>query len=133
MVYLRGHEGRGIGLSHKLRAYQLQDDEGLDTVDANLALGLPVDSREYGVGAQILRDLGVTSIRLMSNNPAKFTGLADYGVTISERIALRVSPNPENVAYLRTKATRMDHELAENTTTDPAPHANTVPQEESAS
>jgi 3,4-dihydroxy 2-butanone 4-phosphate synthase/GTP cyclohydrolase II len=111
LVYLRGHEGRGIGLSHKLRAYQLQDDEGLDTLDANLALGLPVDSREYGVGAQILRDLGVTSVRLMTNNPAKFTGLADYGVTIAERVPLRVPPNPHNAGYLDTKAARLDHDL----------------------
>ncbi|MCW2789612.1 MAG: bifunctional 3,4-dihydroxy-2-butanone 4-phosphate synthase/GTP cyclohydrolase [Aeromicrobium sp.] len=111
LVYLRGHEGRGIGLSHKLRAYALQDDEGLDTVDANLALGLPVDSREYGVGAQILRDVGVTSVRLLTNNPAKFTGLTDYGITITERVPLRVTPNPQNASYLMTKATRLGHEL----------------------
>jgi 3,4-dihydroxy 2-butanone 4-phosphate synthase/GTP cyclohydrolase II len=111
LVYLRGHEGRGIGLSHKLRAYTLQDEQGLDTVDANLALGLPVDSREYGVGAQVLRDVGVTSVRLMTNNPAKFTGLTDYGITITGRVPLYVSPNSENVAYLSTKAARMAHEL----------------------
>jgi 3,4-dihydroxy 2-butanone 4-phosphate synthase/GTP cyclohydrolase II len=120
VVYLRGHEGRGIGLSHKLRAYQLQDDDGLDTVDANLALGLPVDSREYGVGAQILRDLGISSVRLMTNNPAKFTGLADYGITISDRVPLRVTPNAQNAGYLRTKAVRMDHQLADT----PAPETN---------
>jgi len=114
VVYLRGHEGRGIGLSHKLRAYQLQDQDGLDTVDANLALGLPVDSREYGVGAEILRDLGVSSVRLMTNNPAKFTGLSDYGITISDRVPLRVAPNPQNAGYLLTKATRLDHELGDN-------------------
>jgi len=111
VLYLRGHEGRGIGLTHKLRAYQLQDDSGLDTVDANLALGLPVDSREYGVGAQILRDLGVSSIRLMSNNPAKFAGLSAYGITITERMPLRVTPNDRNADYLHTKATRLDHDL----------------------
>jgi 3,4-dihydroxy 2-butanone 4-phosphate synthase/GTP cyclohydrolase II len=115
VVYLRGHEGRGIGLSHKLRAYQLQDDDGLDTVDANLALGLPVDSREYGVGAQILRDLGISSVRLMTNNPAKFTGLSDYGITITERVPLRVAPNQHNADYLKTKATRLDHTLGEGT------------------
>jgi 3,4-dihydroxy 2-butanone 4-phosphate synthase/GTP cyclohydrolase II len=113
LVYLRGHEGRGIGLSHKLRAYSLQDDEGLDTVDANLAQGLPVDSREYGVGAQILRDIGVTSARLMTNNPAKFTGLTDYGITITGRVPLRVTPNEHNTAYLTTKAARLDHQLAD--------------------
>jgi len=111
VLYLRGHEGRGIGLTHKLRAYQLQDEEGLDTVDANLAQGLPVDSREYGVGAQILRDLGVSSIRLMSNNPAKFAGLSNYGITISERVPLRVTPNAQNAGYLSTKAARLDHDL----------------------
>ncbi|RJS46729.1 bifunctional 3,4-dihydroxy-2-butanone-4-phosphate synthase/GTP cyclohydrolase II [Nocardioides cavernaquae] len=111
IVYLRGHEGRGIGLTHKLRAYQLQDEAGLDTVDANLALGLPIDSREYGVGAQILRDLGISSIRLMSNNPAKFTGLSDYGITITERVPLRVTPNLHNHGYLGTKAARLDHDL----------------------
>ncbi len=111
MIYLRGHEGRGIGLSHKLQAYQLQDEEGLDTLDANLALGLPVDSREYGVGAQILRDLGITSVRLMTNNPAKFTGLADYGLTITERVPLRIAPNSHNADYLATKAARLDHDL----------------------
>jgi len=118
VVYLRGHEGRGIGLSHKLKAYQLQDEEGLDTIDANLALGLPVDSREYGVGAQILRDLGVTSIRLMSNNPAKFTGLADYGITISERVGLHVVPNPRNAGYLKTKQSRLEHTQPAEATAD---------------
>ena len=116
LVYLRGHEGRGIGLSHKLRAYQLQDEDGLDTVDANLALGLPVDSREYGVGAQILRDVGVTSVRLLTNNPAKFTGLADYGITITERVGIVIPTNQHNVTYLRTKAARLDHQLDEEDT-----------------
>jgi 3,4-dihydroxy 2-butanone 4-phosphate synthase / GTP cyclohydrolase II len=110
VVYLRGHEGRGIGLGHKLRAYQLQD-KGHDTVDANLALGLPVDSREYGIGAQILVDLGVTTMRLMTNNPAKYGGLDGYGLEIVERVPLLIEPNPENIAYLRTKRERMGHLL----------------------
>jgi 3,4-dihydroxy 2-butanone 4-phosphate synthase / GTP cyclohydrolase II len=110
VVYLRGHEGRGIGLSHKLRAYTLQD-AGLDTVDANLAQGLPVDSRDYGVGAQILHDLGVTGIRLMTNNPAKYRGLAGHGLTIVSREPIVVTPNPDNLRYLTTKCVRMDHIL----------------------
>ncbi|WP_300016626.1 bifunctional 3,4-dihydroxy-2-butanone-4-phosphate synthase/GTP cyclohydrolase II [Pseudonocardia sp.] len=110
VVYLRGHEGRGIGLSHKLRAYTLQD-AGLDTVDANLVQGLPVDSREYGVGAQILRDLGIRQIRLMTNNPAKYRGLAGHGIRILGREPLVVTPNPDNISYLTTKRTRMDHEF----------------------
>ena len=110
VVYLRGHEGRGIGLGHKLRAYQLQDN-GHDTVDANLALGLPVDSREYGIGAQILVDLGLTTMRLMTNNPAKYGGLEGYGLEIVERVPLLIEPNPENIAYLRTKRERMGHLL----------------------
>jgi len=110
VVYLRGHEGRGIGLGHKLRAYQLQD-KGHDTVDANLALGLPVDSREYGIGAQILVDLGVTTMRLMTNNPAKYGGLDGYGLEIVERVPVLIEPNPENIAYLRTRRERMGHLL----------------------
>lgn len=110
VVYLRGHEGRGIGLSHKLRAYTLQDS-GLDTVDANLAQGLPVDSREYGVGAQILRDLGVREITLMTNNPAKYRGLAGHGVRIAGRAPLVTEPNADNISYLATKRSRMGHAL----------------------
>jgi 3,4-dihydroxy 2-butanone 4-phosphate synthase/GTP cyclohydrolase II len=110
VVYLRGHEGRGIGLSHKLRAYSLQDT-GLDTVDANLAQGLPVDSREYGVGAQILRELGVREITLMTNNPAKYRGLAGHGIRITGRVPLVTQPNPDNVTYLTTKRTRLGHTL----------------------
>jgi 3,4-dihydroxy 2-butanone 4-phosphate synthase/GTP cyclohydrolase II len=110
VVYLRGQEGRGIGLSHKLRAYQLQD-AGLDTVDANLALGLPVDTREYGIGAQILRDLGVTRLSLMTNNPAKHQGLQGYGLTIVDRIPILITPNGDNLAYLRTKQNRLNHDL----------------------
>lgn len=111
VVYLRGHEGRGIGLSHKLRAYQLQDDDGLDTVDANLVQGLPVDSREYGVGAQILRDLGVRNIRLMTNNPAKYRGLAGHGLRIASREPLLIRSNPDNIAYLEAKRSRLNHAL----------------------
>jgi 3,4-dihydroxy 2-butanone 4-phosphate synthase / GTP cyclohydrolase II len=107
---MRGHEGRGIGLIHKLQAYQLQDD-GLDTVDANLALGVPADARDYGQGAQILVDLGVKSMRLLTNNPAKRIGLDGYGLTIVDRVPLPIRPNPENLRYLRTKRDRMGHEL----------------------
>jgi 3,4-dihydroxy 2-butanone 4-phosphate synthase/GTP cyclohydrolase II len=110
LVYLRGHEGRGIGIGHKIRAYSLQD-EGRDTVDANLELGLPVDSREYGIGAQILVDLGITTIRLMTNNPAKYGGLEGFGLEITERVPLLSQPNPENLHYLRTKRERMGHLL----------------------
>jgi len=108
VLYMRGHEGRGIGLLHKLQAYQLQD-RGLDTVDANLELGLPADARDYGTGAQILYDLGVRSMRLLTNNPAKRAGLEGYGLTILGREALPVRLHPENVRYLRTKRDRMGH------------------------
>ncbi len=111
VVYLRGQEGRGIGLAHKIRAYALQET-GLDTVDANTAQGLPVDSRSYGVGAQILADLGVTRLRLITNNPAKYSGLDGYGVKVVERVALPVASTPENVRYLRTKRERMGHDFS---------------------
>ncbi|MFE3058730.1 bifunctional 3,4-dihydroxy-2-butanone-4-phosphate synthase/GTP cyclohydrolase II [Nocardia sp. NPDC059239] len=114
VVYLRGHEGRGIGLSHKLRAYELQDS-GLDTVDANLAQGLPVDGRQYGIGAQILRDLGVKSVRLMTNNPDKYRGLIGYGLKIDGREPLIIEPNVENLSYLTTKRLRMAHDLEYST------------------
>jgi 3,4-dihydroxy 2-butanone 4-phosphate synthase/GTP cyclohydrolase II len=110
VLYMRGHEGRGIGLMHKLQAYQLQD-AGQDTVDANLALGLPADSRDYGTGAQILVDLGVKSMRLLTNNPAKRAGLDGYGLHITERVAMPVRVTPENIRYLRTKRDRMGHQL----------------------
>ena len=108
VVYLRGHEGRGIGIGHKIRAYSLQDG-GLDTVDANTELGLPIDSREYGIGAQILNDLGVRQLRLMTNNPAKYGGIAGYGLEVVERVALRAHTTPENIDYLKTKRDRMGH------------------------
>ncbi len=108
IVYLRGHEGRGIGLAHKLRAYHLQE-HGRDTVDANVELGLPVDSREYGIGAQILVELGVSRMRLMTNNPTKYGGLEGFGLDIVERVHLSSHVNPENVHYLRTKAERLGH------------------------
>lgn len=110
IIYLRGHEGRGIGLGHKLRAYQLQD-LGSDTVDANIALGLPVDSREYGIGAQILVDLGLSTIRLITNNPAKYGGLSGYDLSIVERIPLPPFSNEENRGYLKTKKEKMGHLL----------------------
>ena len=106
----RGVPRRGIGLGHKIRAYQLQE-EGHDTVDANLQQGLPVDSREYGIGAQMLVDLGVTTMRLMTNNPVKYGGLEGFGLDITERVPLQPSPNPENIDYLRTKRERMGHLL----------------------
>ena len=108
VVYLRGHEGRGIGITHKLHAYELQD-AGLDTVDANLELGLPVDSREYGIGAQILADLGLTSVRLMTNNPAKYGGLEGFGLTITERVPLHVPIHAEAQRYVDTKRQRLGH------------------------
>ena len=108
VVYLRGHEGRGIGIGHKIRAYSLQD-QGMDTVDANLELGLPVDSREYGIGAQILSDLGIRQLRLMTNNPAKYGGLGGYSLEVVERVPLNTVPTPENENYLRTKRERMGH------------------------
>jgi 3,4-dihydroxy 2-butanone 4-phosphate synthase/GTP cyclohydrolase II len=111
VVYLRGHEGRGIGLGHKLRAYNLQD-EGRDTVEANEELGFPADSREYGIGAQVLVDLGVTTMRVMTNNPSKYGGLEGFGLEISERVPLEIVPNAENIAYLRTKQQKMGHLLA---------------------
>jgi 3,4-dihydroxy 2-butanone 4-phosphate synthase/GTP cyclohydrolase II len=110
VVYLRGHEGRGIGIGHKIRAYSLQD-QGHDTVEANEALGLPVDSREYGIGAQILVDLGITTMRYMTNNPSKYGGLEGFGLDIVERVPLQSVPNPENLAYLRTKRDKMGHIL----------------------
>jgi 3,4-dihydroxy 2-butanone 4-phosphate synthase / GTP cyclohydrolase II len=115
VVYLRGHEGRGIGLLSKLRAYQLQD-AGADTVDANTELGFPVDAREYSTGGQILADLGVSSLRLLTNNPAKIKGLSDYGLKVTGTVALPVSATPHNLRYLIAKRDRLGHliELADS-------------------
>jgi 3,4-dihydroxy 2-butanone 4-phosphate synthase/GTP cyclohydrolase II len=110
VVYLRGHEGRGIGLLAKLQAYELQDG-GRDTVDANLDLGLPADARHYGAATQILKDLGVRSVRLLTNNPAKTEGLEAYGIHVVERVGLTPHPNDHNLEYLRTKRDRMGHHL----------------------
>ena len=111
VLYVKGHEGRGIGLLHKLQAYTLQD-EGRDTVDANLDLGLPADARDYGTGAQILVDIGVRSMRLLTNNPAKRAGLEGYGLTITERVPLEIEANEHNRVYLQTKVDRMGHRLS---------------------
>ncbi|MGA5875944.1 GTP cyclohydrolase II [Streptomyces cellulosae] len=110
VVYLRGHEGRGIGLLAKLRAMALQA-EGLDTVEANLALGLPVDARDYAVAAGMLKDLGVRSVRLMSNNPRKREALVRHGVEVDEQVPLLIEPCESNITYLRTKRERLGHHL----------------------
>ncbi len=110
VLYLRGHEGRGIGLLSKLRAYQLQD-LGADTVDANTELGLPVDAREYSTGAQMLTDLGVYSLRLLTNNPAKVDGLAGYGITVTGRVSLPSLPTAHNLRYLTAKRDRLGHQI----------------------
>jgi 3,4-dihydroxy 2-butanone 4-phosphate synthase/GTP cyclohydrolase II len=110
VLYIRGHEGRGIGLLHKLQAYQLQD-AGRDTLDANLDLGLPADARDYGTGAQILIDLGIHTMRLLTNNPAKRAGLEGYGLSIVGRVRLPIHANAENLRYLQAKRDRMGHEL----------------------
>jgi 3,4-dihydroxy 2-butanone 4-phosphate synthase / GTP cyclohydrolase II len=112
VLYIRGHEGRAIGLTHKLRAYQLQE-AGRDTVEANTELGFPPDPRDYGIGAQILVELGVRSMRLLTNNPAKRAGLEGYGLSIAERVPLQTSPTPENVGYLRAKREKLGHLLAD--------------------
>lgn len=110
LVYLRGHEGRGIGIADKLRAYSLQD-RGRDTVDANTDLGLPVDRRDYRVGAEILADLGIEAVRLLTNNPAKVDGLVASGIAVVERIPITSRPTAHNIDYLRTKRDRMGHLL----------------------
>jgi 3,4-dihydroxy 2-butanone 4-phosphate synthase/GTP cyclohydrolase II len=110
VVYLRGHEGRGIGLLANLQAYALQD-EGRDTVDANLDLGLPADARHYGTATQVLRDLGVGSVRLLTNNPAKTESLVEFGIPVVERVPLAPHPTADNLAYLTTKRDRMGHDL----------------------
>jgi 3,4-dihydroxy 2-butanone 4-phosphate synthase/GTP cyclohydrolase II len=108
VVYLRGHEGRGIGLANKIRAYELQE-QGLDTVDANLEQGLPVDAREYDVAAAILRDLGVGVVRLMTNNPRKVHGLGRHGIAVEETVGLIAEATPESAPYLDTKRDRLGH------------------------
>jgi 3,4-dihydroxy 2-butanone 4-phosphate synthase/GTP cyclohydrolase II len=110
VLYVRGHEGRAIGLTHKLRAYELQD-RGRDTVEANIELGFPADQRDYGIGAQILVDLGVRTMRLLTNNPDKRAGLEGYGLSIVERVPLQTAPTEQNASYLRTKAEKMGHLL----------------------
>ncbi len=110
ILYIRGHEGRAIGLTHKLRAYELQD-QGRDTVEANIELGFPADPRDYGIGAQILVDLGVRTMRLLTNNPAKRAGLEGYGLSISARVPIQTEPTPQNIEYLRTKREKLGHLL----------------------
>ncbi len=122
VVYIRGHEGRGIGIMHKLHAYKLQDD-GLDTVEANIQLGFPADLRDYGTGAQILVDLGLSTLRLLSNNPAKRAGLEGYGLEIVERVPIETTPTTENLRYLQTKRDKMNHELAQLGEAVPRPAA----------
>ena len=110
ILYVRGHEGRAIGITHKLRAYALQD-RGRDTVEANIELGFPADQRDYGIGAQILYDLGVRSMRLLTNNPEKRAGLEGHGLAITERLPLQTDPTPQNVGYLRAKREKLGHLL----------------------
>ena len=113
LLYVRGHEGRSIGLLNKIAAYGLQD-QGLDTVDANIKLGLPIDARDYGTGAQILADLGVKTMKLLTNNPSKRAGLEGYGLKIVERVPLLSKFRKENEDYLRTKKDKMGHDFSSN-------------------
>jgi 3,4-dihydroxy 2-butanone 4-phosphate synthase/GTP cyclohydrolase II len=111
VLYMRSQEGRGIGLANKMKAYHLQQTQGLDTVEANMALGLPVDVRDYGVGAQILRDLGIRTLDLLTNNPAKYHALRGYGLEIGSRLSLKVMPSEHNEAYLDAKRDKLGHDL----------------------
>jgi 3,4-dihydroxy 2-butanone 4-phosphate synthase/GTP cyclohydrolase II len=122
VIYLRGHEGRGIGLTNKLKAYRLQED-GLDTLDANLALGLPADARDYGVAAAILKDLGISSVRLLSNNPEKRRQLIEHGIKVTELVPLVVGVGDVNIAYLGAKRDRMGHQLPGELVNSPATEA----------
>jgi 3,4-dihydroxy 2-butanone 4-phosphate synthase/GTP cyclohydrolase II len=119
VIYLRGHEGRGIGLINKLRAYRLQED-GLDTLDANLALGLPIDARDYSAATAILTDLGISRVRLLTNNPEKVRQLEAHGITVSERLPLVVGVGTGNTGYLDTKRQRMGHTIDDQQLTDGA-------------
>jgi 3,4-dihydroxy 2-butanone 4-phosphate synthase/GTP cyclohydrolase II len=110
VLYIVGHEGRGIGLENKLKAYELQDS-GADTVEANEELGFAPDLRDYGIGAQILADLGLSTMRLLTNNPTKIVGLEGYGLTVTAKVPLEVGSSPENIRYLRTKRDKMSHTL----------------------
>jgi len=110
VLYILGHEGRGIGLIQKLKAYELQE-QGMDTLEANLELGFPVDARDYGIGAQILSDLGLTTMRLITNNPAKRVGLEGYGLKVVERVPIVIKPSKNNIKYLKTKQEKMNHLL----------------------
>ncbi|MEZ0235278.1 MAG: bifunctional 3,4-dihydroxy-2-butanone-4-phosphate synthase/GTP cyclohydrolase II [Actinomycetota bacterium] len=127
ILYIRGHEGRAIGLTHKLRAYRLQE-QGRDTVEANVELGFAADQREYGIGAQILVDLGVRSMRLLTNNPAKRAGLEGYGLSIIERVPLETRPTEENIGYLRTKREKLGH-LLENLEPEATPSSELEPED----
>ncbi|QFZ16996.1 GTP cyclohydrolase II [Saccharothrix syringae] len=111
LVYLRGHEGRGIGLVAKVRTHVLQDEQGLDTLDSATSLGLPVDVRDYAPAAMILRHLGIRSVRLMSNNPDKVEALEAHGVRVAARVPLLTPPNPHNIGYLTAKRDRLGHDL----------------------
>jgi 3,4-dihydroxy 2-butanone 4-phosphate synthase/GTP cyclohydrolase II len=119
LVYMH-QEGRGIGLTNKIKAYALQD-KGLDTVEANLELGFKEDLRDYGIGAQMLRDLGVQSIRLLTNNPRKILGLEGYGLKVEERVPLEIPPRDTNIHYLRTKQSKLGH-IISNLESKPAKH-----------